>query len=143
MAISSAAITVLETKNNLDKMRKMTRFVCRVKVLRGEIIETSSEDLVPGDIMVLDDSIELVPCDGILVNGDAIVDESMLTGETVPVTKVDIKDDAYTGFLQQGVEDSRFFLFSGTRLLRSRPRHCKPPLILVTKTGKLLREIQR
>lgn len=139
MATGSAVLTVVETKGNVDKIRVMARFVCPVKVVRDGILASiTSDDLVPGDLLILDETIDIIPCDGILVNGDAIVDESILTGETVPVTKVDIVDDSYKDILMHGYDNhQRSLLYSGTRLLRSRPRHGKPAMILVTCTGFL------
>lgn len=41
----------------------------------------SSQDLVPGDVFEFSDpSLNQVPCDCILLSGDCIVNESMLTG---------------------------------------------------------------
>lgn len=41
----------------------------------------SSQDLAPGDVFEFSDpSLSLVPCDCILLSGDCIVNESMLTG---------------------------------------------------------------
>lgn len=41
----------------------------------------SSEELVPGDVYEFSDpSLNQVPCDCILLSGDCIVNESMLTG---------------------------------------------------------------
>lgn len=44
----------------------------------------SSADLVPGDVYELTDpALSLLPCDSILLTGDCIVNESMLTGEFI------------------------------------------------------------
>lgn len=44
----------------------------------------SSADLVPGDVYELTDpALTLLPCDSILLTGDCIVNESMLTGEFI------------------------------------------------------------
>lgn len=40
-----------------------------------------SGELVPGDVFVVPEKVPL-PCDAILVAGDAIVNEAMLTGES-------------------------------------------------------------
>lgn len=58
------------------------------KVLRdGQKIEIKSEDLVPGDIMLLDAG-DLVPADGVLIESANLqIEESSLTGESVPVSK--------------------------------------------------------
>lgn len=47
----------------------------------------SSSSLVPGDILVVPPGGMVCPCDVALLSGSAIVNESMLTGESVPVTK--------------------------------------------------------
>lgn len=43
-------------------------------------IITTSDDLVPGDIFLIDENLKAVPADAILIGGEIIVDESMLTG---------------------------------------------------------------
>jgi len=56
-------------------------------VLRGEVeTEISLEEVVPGDIVVVKPG-EKVPVDGEIVWGFSSVDESMITGESMPVEK--------------------------------------------------------
>jgi len=52
----------------------------------GNIIEVTVEDLKPGD-KILVKSGEKIPLDGSIYEGSSTVDESMLTGESVPVEK--------------------------------------------------------
>ncbi|WP_404454198.1 copper-translocating P-type ATPase [Oceanobacillus kapialis] len=52
----------------------------------GNIVEVSVEDLQPGD-QILVKSGEKIPLDGEIFEGESAVDESMLTGESVPVEK--------------------------------------------------------
>lgn len=52
----------------------------------GNIVEVSVEDLLPGD-QILVKSGEKIPVDGEIFEGESNVDESMLTGESVPVEK--------------------------------------------------------
>ncbi|MBR3120864.1 MAG: HAD-IC family P-type ATPase, partial [Oceanobacillus sp.] len=52
----------------------------------GNIVEVSVEELVPGD-RILVKSGEKIPLDGEIIEGESTVDESMLTGESVPVEK--------------------------------------------------------
>ena len=57
------------------------------KVIRnGEIISIPSIDLHKGDIVVCEVS-DLIPADGIVVDGLATVDESAITGESAPVIR--------------------------------------------------------
>lgn len=51
-----------------------------------------SEHLVPGDVVVIPPQGCMMQCDAVLLQGNCIVNESMLTGESVPVTKTAIVD---------------------------------------------------
>ena len=52
-------------------------------------VELSSKELVPGDqVLFPTNGGYTVECDSVLVEGSAVVNESMLTGESIPVTKV-------------------------------------------------------
>ena len=52
-------------------------------------MELSSAELVPGDYVLLPtNGGYTVECDVVLVEGSCVVNESMLTGESIPVTKV-------------------------------------------------------
>lgn len=47
----------------------------------------SSDNLVPGDVFLIDENLKEVPADAILIEGEIIVDESMLTGTcTAPLS---------------------------------------------------------
>jgi cation-transporting P-type ATPase 13A2 len=74
----------------MRRMRSMAKYICSVRVLRNGFWRTvSSAELVPGDIYEISDPhLSLFPCDALVLTGDAIVNESMLTGESVPVSKL-------------------------------------------------------
>jgi P-type Cu+ transporter len=52
----------------------------------GKELEVSVEDLIVGDVVLVRPG-EKIPVDGILIEGQSSIDESMLTGESVPVEK--------------------------------------------------------
>jgi heavy metal translocating P-type ATPase len=52
---------------------------------RDEIEDVPVEELVVGDVVVVRTG-EVVPVDGVVVSADAVVDESALTGESLPVS---------------------------------------------------------
>lgn len=59
------------------------------RVLRdGEPVDVPIEDVMPGDIVIVRPG-EKIPVDGTVVRGTSSVDESMLTGESMPVGKVE------------------------------------------------------
>lgn len=81
MTIFSLVMTVKETRANINRIRTMTRISQPVSILRSEKwVSCSSEDILPGDIFALDHNLTEMPCDAVLIEGEAIVDESMLTG---------------------------------------------------------------
>ena len=43
-------------------------------------MDVSSEDLVPGDVLVIPPNGAMIHCDAVLISGNCIVNESMLTG---------------------------------------------------------------
>lgn len=54
-------------------------------------------DLLPGDVFILEKSMT-IPADCVLVQGEVVMNEGMLTGESVPVNKEPLKnnDDEFT-----------------------------------------------
>ena len=82
---------VLEARaeRTLDRLRALT--APRVRVRRdGREAMIASVDLVPGDLVILHEG-DVVPADSLIVRGSAIqVDESVLTGESVPVAKTSV-----------------------------------------------------
>lgn len=52
----------------------------------GTEVEVPIEDVVPGDVVLVRPG-EKVPVDGVIVDGRSTLDESMVTGESIPVSK--------------------------------------------------------
>nr|MBP8293712.1 copper-translocating P-type ATPase [Caldilineaceae bacterium] len=75
-----------------DAIRKLLGLRAKTaRILRGvgvqaEEVEVPIEDVILGDIVVVRPG-EKIPVDGMLVSGASAVDESMLTGESLPVAK--------------------------------------------------------
>ncbi|WP_437398253.1 heavy metal translocating P-type ATPase [Flagellimonas lutimaris] len=57
-----------------------------IKVVDGEEVEVSIDDIEKGNILRVKPG-EKIPVDGIITEGDTSVDESMITGEPIPVEK--------------------------------------------------------
>lgn len=71
-----------------DAVRKLMDIQAKTaRVVRdGKTTDILIGDVVEGDIVVVRPG-EKVPVDGVIVNGGSAVDESMLTGESIPVEK--------------------------------------------------------
>ncbi|KAL3469277.1 hypothetical protein BJX99DRAFT_268374 [Aspergillus californicus] len=126
ISILSIGTTVVETMATTRRLKEMSLFDCDIRVLRnGFWRSVASHELVPGDVFEFSDpSLNQVPCDCILLSGDCIVNESMLTGESVPVSKAPLTDDALDHLnlsapsVHPGI--ARHFLFNGTKIIRAR-----------------------
>ncbi|MBO5927016.1 MAG: cadmium-translocating P-type ATPase [Clostridia bacterium] len=73
------------TESAAEKLKKLAPKTSTVLV-DGKEREIEIKDLLVGDIVVLKEG-NLVPSDGIVINGNCEVDESNLTGESVPIFK--------------------------------------------------------
>ncbi len=73
-----------------DAIRALVELAPRTaRVLRGGVeVEIVIDDVVPGDEIVVRPGGK-VPVDGVIVRGHSTLDESMVTGESVPVDKAD------------------------------------------------------
>jgi len=94
-----------------------------------------SEDLVPGHIIEIENS-TVMQCDAVLLNGNVIVNESLLTGESLPVTKVSLDSTALNQSQKLNLKDhSRHMLFSGTQIIQTRYYGNEKLKAIVIRTG--------
>uniref|UniRef100_A0A8C5UYT8 Polyamine-transporting ATPase 13A2 n=1 Tax=Microcebus murinus TaxID=30608 RepID=A0A8C5UYT8_MICMU len=85
----SICLSLYKTRKQSQTLRDMVKLSVRVRVCRpgGEAQWVDSSELVPGDCLVLPQEGGLMPCDATLVAGECVVNESSLTGQSVPVLK--------------------------------------------------------
>ena len=120
-----------KTENALSALKDLTS--PRALVIRdGERVRIPSVEVVRGDWLVVSEG-DRVPADATLIEGTGVtVDESILTGESVPVYKV-ASDDDRVGTAepveQRPGGDRTPFLFSGTLLVRGQG------IAIVSSTG--------
>jgi len=69
----------------IKKLLQMGAKTAKV-IVDGEEIEVPVQDLQTGDIMVIRPG-EKVPTDGVVIDGNGLLDESMATGESMPVKR--------------------------------------------------------
>jgi len=143
ISIFSIINTLMETKSTMARLRDLSKFECKVRVWRNDYWkETDAADLVPGDVYeVSDPSLSVFPCDSILLSGDCIVNESMLTGESVPVSKLPASHDTLDALIKDSLKSqispllAKSYLFNGTKIIRVRHNAGDPAMALVVRTG--------
>ncbi|CAG2100663.1 unnamed protein product [Medioppia subpectinata] len=99
-------------------LRKKVHSESEVSVVRDDtIVKKKSTELVPGDVIILSthNNHFIVECDAVLMSGSCIMDESMLTGESVPISKVSLTEDPNSLYYPKTHKINT--LFSGTQLL--------------------------
>uniref|UniRef100_A0A670KIZ9 Cation-transporting ATPase n=1 Tax=Podarcis muralis TaxID=64176 RepID=A0A670KIZ9_PODMU len=139
MSLLSISLTVYDLRKQSVKLHRLVESHngVLVKVLRKEtgVQEVESRHLVPGDTLVLGGGKSLLPCDAVLIHGQCVVNEAMLTGESIPVTKTCLPggdQDSGRPWRESCAEDfRRHLLFCGTEVIQAKG----PVRAVVLRTG--------
>uniref|UniRef100_A0A3P9APU7 Cation-transporting P-type ATPase N-terminal domain-containing protein n=1 Tax=Esox lucius TaxID=8010 RepID=A0A3P9APU7_ESOLU len=143
MSLVSIAASLYTIKMQYIMVRDMVaaHSIVRVSICRAnsEIEEALSTDLVPGDVVVIPSNGTIMPCDAVLISGTCIVNESMLTGESVPVTKTNLPNpdegDSNGSVTYTLEEHKRHTLFCGTHIIQTRFYSGELVKAVVVRTG--------
>ena len=119
----------------MEALKKIV--VQKVRVIReGKMTEIPSKELVPGDIIVLEEG-EGIPADARIIEEFGLaVDESALTGESTPVEKqvAPIKD--------LPLAERRNMVFMGTYVSRGKGKAVVVQTGMKTEVGRIAKEIE-
>ncbi|XP_052745334.1 polyamine-transporting ATPase 13A3 isoform X1 [Bicyclus anynana] len=130
MSTFGVATSVIQTKKNQESLRATVEAYATVELWGGRRVD--SRALCPGDVLVLPAHGCTMLCDAALLTGSAIVNESMLTGESVPVTKTALQRVDKEFNLK---EHSSSVLFCGTKVIQTRYYSNEPVKAVVLRTG--------
>lgn len=128
---ASLVFSRVMTMKIFRKLENKSSNICRIFKGNGKRLETkeqiSSTSLKPGDKIIIDSLID-VPCDMVILAGSCAVNESMLSGESVPLFKEEIivKDEMLS--FQHHRSN---VLFSGTKL----EKIYSPLTCIILRTG--------
>ncbi|NXS58360.1 AT132 ATPase, partial [Brachypteracias leptosomus] len=134
----SLGLSLYETRKQATTLQNMAKMSVGVRVHRpsGEEMVVSSTELVPGDCISLPTDGLLVPCDAALLTGECMVNESMLTGESVPVMKTPLPAGSQAASaIYSPEEHKRHTLFCGTQVIQAKSYMGGEVLAVVTRTG--------
>ena len=132
--VINAVLGVVQTKkaeSSLDSLKKLS--VPEAKVIRNnQKLTISSQELVPGDIVLLEAG-DYVPADGRIIESQTLkVIEGMLTGESEPVLKnTDVINE------ECALGDQKNMVFSGSMVVYGRATFVVTSTGMNTEVGKI------
>ncbi|KAI5940280.1 putative cation-transporting ATPase 13A4 [Manis javanica] len=141
MSVISIALTVYDLREQSVKLHRLVESHNSITVSvcgrKGGVQELESRFLVPGDLLILTGNKVQMPCDAILIDGSCVVDEGMLTGESIPVTKTPLlKTDSSVSWKTQSEADyKRHVLFCGTEVVQAKGACSGTVRAVVLQTG--------
>ncbi|XP_010307843.2 putative cation-transporting ATPase 13A5 isoform X1 [Balearica regulorum gibbericeps] len=141
LSIVSVGLTVYDLRQQSTKLHDLVEEHNKVKVtvcMKSEgCKELESCYLVPGDVLLLDGKKLALPCDAVLIDGSCVVNEGMLTGESIPVTKMPLPlTESPMPWKTHSMEDyRRHVLFCGTEVIQTKPTGSGPARAVVLRTG--------
>lgn len=134
MLVAFESTVVWQRQRTLNEFRGMSIKPYNMWVYRsGQWTEVLSDKLLPGDLVSVSRTKEDsgVACDMLLVEGTAIVNEAMLSGESTPLLKDSIQLRPSDALLDTEGLDKNAFLWGGTKVLQvthGNPDEEKPKL---------------
>ncbi|XP_063965726.1 polyamine-transporting ATPase 13A3-like isoform X1 [Lytechinus pictus] len=138
--IISLGVSLYETKRQSIVLHDMVAHESTVTVCRnGTEEEINSGDVVPGDLIYIPPHGCIMSCDAALISGNCIVNESMLTGESVPVTKTPLPcpppTEGEPPQYYSPENHKRHTLFCGTKVIQTRYYGSEKVKAVVIRTG--------
>ena len=121
-----------KANNTAEALEKLV--TVKTKVIRdGEIIEINSEDLTIGDYVILESGDKISADMRIVEAHNFMVDESVLTGESIQVNKT----SEIVNMENAQITDQDNMLFAGTNVVKGRAKAIVVSIGLSTEIGKI------
>jgi len=115
---------VQQQKRNMAMIRQMGNQPYKISVYRQrKWVKIDTTDILPGDLcsVLRNNENNPLPCDMLLLRGQCIVDESMLTGESIPQMKEPIENVDENTIFDLERHGKLHVLSAGTRIVQHTP----------------------
>ena len=91
--------TVSKTKAGIEKLIDLSP--TKGTLIKNYNLESETELVVPADLIRVGDILkvvpgEIIPVDGVIISGESSIDQSVMTGESIPIDKV-VGDEVFSG----------------------------------------------
>jgi len=121
----------------IDKLKEM--LVPMTKVMRdGRVIETDSRNIVPGDVLVLNEGDKVMADARIISSENLLANEAALTGESMPESKI-----ARVLEIDVPLGDRKNMLYQGTEVVRGKCLAAVVATNMKTEFGRIAELVQR
>lgn len=131
-------IQEVRAEKSLSALKELTAPMAQVR-RDGAVISVPAKELVPGDIVLLEDG-DRVPADGRILKATVFdVEESALTGESVPASK----DPSAKIDVESNLGDRVNMVYMGTMVTRGKAEMVVTATGMATEMGKIADLIQQ
>jgi len=137
--IIQATFEIRKAQQALCDLAKSEGVALKAKFVNGkwETSEVHSNDLIPGDVVLVTNGMTC-PCDFVLLTGQCIANEAMLTGESAPVIKSPLPLEGKDFNPQTNA--LKYMLLSGSLIMQAKPSS-QPPQTTATSSNHSVWEL--
>ena len=91
--------TVSKTKAGIEKLIDLSP--TKGTLIKNYNLDSETELVIPADLIRVGDILkvvpgEIIPVDGVIISGESSIDQSVMTGESIPIDKV-VGDEVFSG----------------------------------------------
>lgn len=131
-----AIVQQARAQKTIDTLKKLSKQTCRV-IRDGQKMEIEAKFVVPGDILDIQEGDKMAADARLLIANNLSMDESSITGESVPVEKVTTAIDAGI----TAIQDMENCTFMGTFATRGNGRAIVVSTGSLTEIGKIAQDL--